>query len=225
MDWIFDNLQIVLAIAGAIAYWLNARSKDKAGEEADYDGDGQPDNVPGGGRAMREHEQEMEQAEHTRRIQEEIRRKIAERQGGGAAPQAPMPPPMPPPLSPPLSPPPMPPAAPVFRREEPERGWLDREVEERRAAAERESEAVLERQRGLAAQLAALQSRKDETTRAASSVWAASPVMSPSVASLGQGASSRVRDDVGLLSELRNTRSLRRAIILREVLGTPVGLK
>ncbi len=221
MDWIFDNLQIVLAIAGAIAYWLNARSKDKAGEEADYDGDGQPDNVPGGGRAMREHEQEMEQAEHTRRIQEEIRRKIAERQGGGAAPHAPMPPP----LSPPLSPPPMPPAAPVFRREEPERGWLDREVEERRAAAERESEAVLERQRGLAAQLAALQSRKDETTRAASSVWAASPVMAPSVASLGQGASARVRDDVGLLSELRNTRSLRRAIILREVLGTPVGLK
>ena len=43
MDWILDNLQIVLAIAGAIAYWLNARNKEKAGEEADYDGDGIPD--------------------------------------------------------------------------------------------------------------------------------------------------------------------------------------
>jgi hypothetical protein len=203
MDWIQDHLQLVIAAAAAIAYWLNARRKDKAGQAADYDGDGKPDNVPGGARAMREHEQAMEHAENTRRIQEEIRRKIAERQGGGHA----VPPPMPPA---------MPPAPPVLRREQPERAR--QAMEERRAEAEREAAVVLERQRGLAAQLAALQARKAEAGREAKSVWASQqpePVATP----------GRVRDDAGLLAELRNARSLRRAIILREVLGTPVGLR
>lgn len=209
MDWILDNLQIVVAIAGAIAYWLNARSKDKAGEPADYDGDGTPDNVPGGGRLMREHEEAMEQAENTRRIQEEIRRKIAERQGGGAHPTPPMMP------APPVivAPPPIP----AFRREDPERALRERLAEARRVDAEREAAAVLERQRGLAEQLAALQSRKDATQREVGDTWVTEPVFAES--------GSRVRDDMSLVSELRTARSLRRAIILREVLGTPVGLR
>jgi hypothetical protein len=32
-------------------------------------------------------------------------------------------------------------------------------------------------------------------------------------------------DDIGLFAELRNARSLKKAIVLREVLGAPVGLK
>jgi hypothetical protein len=203
MDWIFDNLQIVIAIAGAIAYWLNARRKDRAGEPADYDGDGKPDNVPGGGRAMREGEAAMEQAENTRRIQEEIRRKIAERRGGGQA-------------TPPSLPPAMP-EAPVMRREQPE-PLPSRHLQERRAAEEREAALVLERQRHLAEQLAALQERKAGLARDAKAVWAAQPANPVA-------ASARVREETGLLQELRNARSLRRAIILREVLGTPAGLR
>lgn len=210
MDWILDNLQIVIAIAGAIAYWLNARSKEKAGEPADYDGDGEPDTLPGGRRAMRDAEREMEQAEATRRIQEEIRRKIAERagrtggEGGGWT-------------TPEFEPQPVPPPMPA-RRREPELAPYARE--ERREETEREAALVLERQRGLAEQYAALKARKAEAEREAKSVWAAE--VSPVSAAAVHG---RNRDDLGLLAELRNARSLKKAIVLREVLGAPVALR
>lgn len=206
MDWILDHLQIIIAVAGAIAYWLNARSKQKAGEAADYDGDGQPDTLAGGGgRAMRDGEREMEQAEATRRIQEEIRRKIAERAGnaggGGARPVQPM-----------ATPPPMP--APVRRRE----AELAREA--RREETERDAAAVLERQRALMDQLAALKARKAAEGVETKAIWnldnsAATPTR----------AQAQVGEDVSLLTELRNMRSLKKAIVLREVLGTPVGLR
>lgn len=193
MDWILDHLQIIIAIAAAIAYWLNARRSDKAGEPADYDGDGKPDNVPGGGRAMRDHQQSLENAENTRRIQEEIRRRIAERQGAGR--------PTPPPLAP-------------VRRHEPEPGRYAAEA--RREEALREETAMLERQQGLAEQLAALQARKAESAREAKAVWIQQPE---------PVATTDSHEGVGLLRELRSARSLRKAIVLREVLGTPVGLR
>ncbi|HSI08789.1 MAG: hypothetical protein ACAH89_11645 [Rariglobus sp.] len=206
MDWILDHIQIIIAVAGAIAYWLNARSKQKAGEAADYDGDGEPDTLAGGGgRAMREGEREMEQAEATRRIQEEIRRKIAERagnagsSGGRPAHSLPTPPPMP-----------------VHRRE----SEVAREV--RREETERDAAAVLERQRALMDQLAALKARKAAEGVETKAIWnvdtsAATPVRARAQAGSGE--------DVSLLAELRNARSLKKAIVLREVLGTPVGLR
>ncbi len=205
MDWILDHIQIIIAVAGAIAYWLNARSKQKAGEAADYDGDGEPDTLAGGGgRAMREGEREMEQAEATRRIQEEIRRKIAERAGntggGGHVEQRlPAPPPMP-----------------VHRRE----SEVAREV--RREETERDAAAVLERQRALMDQLAALKARKAAEGVETKAIWnvdtsAATPVRARAQAGVGE--------DVSLLTELRNARSLKKAIVLREVLGAPVGLR
>ncbi|MBC8040827.1 MAG: hypothetical protein H7Y06_09810, partial [Opitutaceae bacterium] len=204
-----DHLQIIIAVAGAIAYWLNARSKQKAGEAADYDGDGEPDTLAGGGGgAMREGEREMEQAEATRRIHEEIRRKIAERAGnnpgGGQAtvPQLP----------------PLPPQIPV-RRREPELAHAALR-EERREETERESAAVLERQRALMDQLAALKARKTAEGVEAKAVWDLD-----NSAGTPARAHARVSEDVSLLAELRNARSLRKAIVLREVLGTPVGLR
>lgn len=208
MDWILDHIQIIIAVAGAIAYWLNARSKQKAGEAADYDGDGEPDTLAGGGgRAMRQGEREMEQAEATRRIQEEIRRKIAERAanagggsgGGRAVPPLPTPPPMP-----------------VRRRE----SEVAREV--RREETEREAAEVLERQRALMDQLAALKARKAAEGVETKAIWnvdtsAATPVRAR--------AQAGVSEDVSLLAELRNARSLKKAIVLREVLGTPAGLR
>jgi hypothetical protein len=203
MDWIFDNLQIVIAVAGVIAYWLNARNKDKAGEQADYDGDGRPDNVPGGGRQMREHEQALEQAENTRRIQEEIRRKIAERNAG--ADESPRRTAMPPPM-PTGTPPPMPHVR--DRRHE-------QAVEARRAEAEHETALVMERQRALADQLAALNARKVEAARDAKAAWSTS---SPK-------AKRNADDDLSVAAQLRDAPSLRRAMVLREVLSTPVGMR
>lgn len=207
MDWILDHLQIVIAIAGAIAYWLNARAKDKAGESADYDGDGQPDTMPGGGRAMREHEQSLEQEENNRRAQELIRRLREQRERGqpaaGAGDRTA------PPFAP-ATPPPMP--ARDLRREQ---------AEARRAAAEREQAEVLERQRGLAEQMAALKERKAAAQREAESHWTGQGAK----AGVAVGGARRAGGDIGLLAELRNVQSLKKAIVMREVLGAPAGLR
>jgi len=206
MDWILDNLQIVIAVAGAIAYWLNARNKDKAGEPADYDGDGEPDNVPGGGRAMREHEQSLEQEENNRRAQELIRRLRAERdREQGSEPEGRT-------ISPfePVAPPPMP--VRDLRREQ---------AETRRVDLELEQAEVLERQRGLADQLAALKARKADAHREANSHWGAERAPAHAAA----GVARQAAGDISLMTELRNARSLKKAIVLREVLGTPVGLR
>jgi len=212
MDWILDNLQIIIAVAGAIAYWLNARSKEKTGEPADYDGDGKPDvnTQPQG--SMREPAETFDEDYSTRRIQEEIRRKIAERNGGGEQ--------MPPML------PSAPHAEPSNWDQEHERrrGQLAEaqraEAQARRAEDEEEAATALERQNALASQLAALQARKAEAGREANAVWMKQPDPT-SASAVGAGS----RDGVGLLGELRNARSLRRAIVLREVLGAPVGLR
>ena len=82
MDWVTDHaLQIIVALSAAIAAFLNNRKKEKRGEPADYDGDGVPDNQPDAGPLQGG--PDPEEAERTRRIQEEIRRKIAERRAGG----------------------------------------------------------------------------------------------------------------------------------------------
>jgi hypothetical protein len=203
MDWILDHLQIIIAVAGAIAYWLNARKKDEAGEPADYDGDGKPDVNTQAGRSMREHANTMEEDENARRIQEEISRKKAERQGGGyqSTPR------FEPSLSDVLTP------AEMQARER------RQAAEARREEAEEEAAEVLKRQQALASQLAALQARRAAEGREAKAVWSseAQPARVAAVAGMC--------DDVSLLSELRNARSLRKAIVLREVLGTPVGMR
>ncbi len=233
MDWIFDNLQIIIAIAGAIAYWLNARNKDKAGEPADYDGDGEPDVNTGAGRKMRDPASTFDEDYETRRIQDEIRRKIAERSGGGGEP----------PMTPPLVPPPLAPAqhgrgepsqwdeAQEHRRaqaaEAQERAQARRreQAEAQRAEADEESALMLERQRTLATQLAALQARKAEAAREANAVWTKPAELGGAGSRAAVSGAAGPLDDVSLLSELRNARSLRRAIVLREVLGTPVGMR
>ena len=201
MDWILDHLQLLIAIAGAIAYWLNARKKEKAGEPADYDGDGKPDTLPQDGRSLREQTEPAQHDDNTRRVQDEIRRLIAERNRGEGRPALP-------PVPAQSSPPPL-------RRSEPE--LAPYAAEARRAETEREAAVVLERQRGLADQFAALQARRAAAAREAKDVWTATS--EPVAAATARGG------DVGLLRELRNARSLRKAIVLREVLGTPVGLR
>ena len=121
-----------------------------------------------------------DEAERTRRVQEDVQRKIAERRRAAA-------------------PPPLttargasgPPAQPV-----------DEEDEE---------EAVLQRQQRLAEQMRVL-----EEVRASAQVRAAA------AASVVEQAGASSRD---WLRELRDPQNARRGIVLREVLGPPVGLR
>lgn len=212
MDWILDHLQIIIAIAGAIAYWLNTRKKDQAGEPADYDGDGKPDNLPWSGRSLREQDGTQLADENTRRVQEEIRRKIAERNAGAGRTAPPYE------SAPPLPTPPSAPAATRRRREEDESPYALEEAA-RRAEAERETSASLERQRLLADQLAALARQ-----RAEAGVTARAMRESHAAADAATQAGAR-GVDTNLLHDLRNAYSLRKAIVMREVLGTPAGLR
>ncbi|MFA5265593.1 MAG: hypothetical protein WC378_17375 [Opitutaceae bacterium] len=91
MDWLQDHLQIIIVVAGAIAYWLNQRRHEKQGLPADYDGDGTPETKPSPPAAYDPASMEVEEAERTRRLMEEMRRKRAERSANSGAPIAPSP--------------------------------------------------------------------------------------------------------------------------------------
>ncbi len=168
---------------------------------------------------------DLEQAARTRRIQEEIRRKIAERRGGLIPPPAdlsypveeetpPTPPAFPRPI---MGPPPLDPFG------GPTRGPLTRtarSVFEGRAPAPpplpARSSPELARQEEIATQMAALQEARDAAqTTAAARATEASWTESTRTAS----GPSAWRND------LRSPADLRRAIVLRELLGPPVALR
>lgn len=157
-------------------------------------------------------ENESEEQRRVREIQESIRRKIAERRGGTAPTAAE-------------------PAAetglpPVVRRSgvpplEPFGGPSRRiltEVRRRVAPPEPENEAaILERQSQLAEQLRQLEETRVTALRRAAVV--------------AQDAAATVRENAGAarragwVEELRDPANLRRAIVMREVLGAPVALR
>ena len=142
-------------------------------------------------------QQDFDEIERTRRIQEEIRRKIAERRGLVTVHPVP---------------------------ESPKTAWVDAPVERStpyRAeppifVQEEATDAILERQRALAEQLVALQARHATVSRASQEAWA--PALATAAVSVNF-------DETHWLRELRNARSLRKAIILREVLSPPVALR
>lgn len=230
MKWILEHLQVIILIAGAIAYWLNQRKREKEGLPADYDEDGVPENRP----KRTEFDpasMDADEAERTRRVQEEIRRKIAERRGQAlpppvstAAEQAPR---IPAPARREAAPPPVfqdpvaemlkeiqrrfspetaaPPPIPVRSEPEP----IDREM--------------LERQRALEEQLRQLETEKRAIQARAAKVASANSAMAP--LSQGTMAASGTRGGANWLAELRDPVTARRAIVLREIMGSPVGLR
>jgi len=151
---------------------------------------------------------DFDEIDRTRRIQEEIRRKIAERRGQLA------PPPMPPqkqepePLSP----------APSWSETSEERSPY--KVEPPPLAETVTVDPVLERQRELAEQLAALKLKTAQHVEGNRVSWA----ISKPVETEAQAVVARAEDVYGL-RELRTARSLRKAIVMREVLGPPVALR
>ncbi|MEY4489176.1 MAG: hypothetical protein RIQ79_1684 [Verrucomicrobiota bacterium] len=226
MSWIFEHFQLIVVVAGVIAYWINQRGREKAGKQADYDGDGVPESHR---ETSRPEVRELVPAsrdgsnpdndERVRRIQEEIRRKIAERRGLAAPPSLPASGPAP--YTPVLqethrkSPTPVPVLVPASPRPQ-----IDPYDEA----------ASLERQRALADQLEKLEAKRLEARRliqatsesglaatAAHSAYAISPsTPATAVSTVGERR---------LAAELRDPRALRRAMVLREVLGAPVALR
>jgi hypothetical protein len=197
MNWIFEHIQIVIAVAAAIAYMLN-RGKQAPEGGASEDG---------------------EDSERARRIREEIRRKIAERREGAPAPlRQETPAAAPPVIRAPGVPPldsfggPARPALPTLRKPEPVRTHAPQPAPAMSHAA---MSAVLERQAQLAEQLRELeQAREKQKLRAAEIAADAAPAAPAAPVSRG-----------GLLADLRQAQNLRRAILLREVLGPPVALR
>ena len=218
MDWVLNHIQLIIFIAGVVAWWLNQRSREKAGKPADYDDDGTPE-APTKGAF-----DDPELAERTRKIRDEIQRKIEERRRAGAGyteparpaavpvqtPVAEEPPPLPPTLPRQPQTLPRPQVAPPLVRE-----VMVRPAPPSGAAETRRMAEMLEQQAAMAEHLRLAQEMKaaaehrtafEEATADHQSEWL----------ELTRSA---------VIGELRERDAVRRAIILREILGPPVGLR
>ncbi len=216
MDWIFEHIQVIAIVAGVIAYWINQRKRHKAGESADYDGDGIPD-VPQTRKLGDRNNPDAAQSERERQIREEMLRKIAERRGGGIPPALPSEPSAPPRHAPaePLEAPRPVMANPIEEMLRRAAEAMRRTEEDAKAKAAAEK-AERRRLRKLKEQALALEeARRQEATQAAESAQ-------PTSLLIEIRRENVVRRE--LLRDLQGTGNLRRAIVLREVLGPPVAL-
>lgn len=195
LQWIIDNAWTVIIIGGVLAQMLQAALKKRSGE----------DGTPPAERPPEFEFEDPELAERTRRIREEIQRKIAQRQQGrGGEPQ-----PVPPRAESTGAPPPVirevvvtPAPAPAPARAA------------SRLDAERQAE-ILERQAALADRLREIQQLKD----------AAAKRTEFELATADRTAERRTAARAGVLGDLQNPDALRRAFVLREVLGPPLALR
>ena len=163
---------------------------------------------------------ETEEQRRVREIQERIRRKIAERRGEAVPPTAAAAPAARPFMPPVLA---RPTVAPVDPFGGPMRRLvtqLERRIEEELPEPSvMELTAGLERQQQLAEQMRMLEEKRTLVQRRAVEIAAGQKRDAES--ETGVRASARGE----LLADLRETSSLRRAFVLREVLGAPVALR
>ncbi len=159
---------------------------------------------------------ETDEQRRVREIQERIRRKIAERRGGVTPPVAPRAEQTAPraPLLRPTRVPPLEPFGGPSRRVVLETGRPALRTEE----PPRIDPAALERQRKLAEQIRALDEARVVTERRAAQVVAQRDNITAS-------SSAASAAHAGWLGDLRDPQALRRAFVLREVLGAPVALR
>jgi hypothetical protein len=222
LEWIFENLGLVIVLAITALSFL--RGMFRAGQTEQKG--------PVAPRSRMEGEEDPEAAERTRRIQEEIRRKIAERQGRAVPVEEERVPvgseptwSEPPPLLPPKRVPPVDPFGGSMRKI---LRKLEEAAEQRRETVRDEIEpvesAALRRQRELEEQLRAVEAQRAETKRRAREIAAGE--IGAAAAPKTAWASASVRTaGAGVREELKDPRALRRAFVLREVLGPPVGLR
>lgn len=202
MDWFFDNLKLFVFIAIIVIYVIKAM-------RARSEGEGGPPGAEPSSRRVLDGEEDPQEVERTRQIQEEIRRRILARQRGESPTPAPVPVDS---MEEAVPPPPIPPPIPVPSRMEPVEDPYAREHTE----VERQQAQVLEAQRMLDEQLRQVRLAREMATAAV-----------PSLALPTGPAPSRRTASVqrGWRAELAGRSALRRAIVLREVLGEPVALR
>lgn len=201
MDWIFEHFRLLIVLAAVIAWILKNRSQasgqgDQTAPAKEYEFD------------------DPELAERTRKIREEIQRKIAERRGQHTQPPL-LPPeqarPAPITRSPEATPPPV--TLPEIFREvlqpRPEPVAPSRRIMTVNVAEEAERQAALmEKLKEAELMKAAAQRRR---------------AFEESTADKEPAALQKAR--AGVLEDLRDPQALRRAFVMREVLGPPVSLR
>lgn len=215
MEWVLEHLQFVIALVVIVVWVLNNLRRQSAGQDEPDRPDARDVRAPA--------QTDVDELERTRRIQEEIRRRILARQRG----------------EPVLAPPPPLPVEPAEPPELEEPEWLEEgprpppakpppllagRVEQAAATTVRGMDAaaaaILEQQRLLQEQIDAL--------RAARAVGSAAVPRLPAVYghienSKSEAAAVEVRRAVR--EDLAGRDGLRRAILLREILGQPPGLQ
>jgi len=184
MDWFFDHLQIVIFIVVGIVYVLRT-----LGQQREADTDREPTSPVST-------DDDSAGVERTRRIQEEIRRRILARQRGEPVPGQGQ-------MSKPASA--RPPSLPTVQR--PSAAPTISQIDE----------SVLERQRELQAKLAAVRAAQAKSAHLVQGIAGSIPATArPAHTSFRAKALRR---------DLVSTEAVRRAIILREVLGPPLALQ
>ncbi len=202
INWILGHLPAVIFVVILIAQALRAAGRAK--------------------QTRTEHERSGQDPRHEQQAQEEVRRRIAERRAGRTS-------------SAPVPETPAPRAAPSPQTTQlPEvfDGPLGRMLQElqKRAAPPPEppppmlnvqmsNTAELERQQQIAAQLKSLEEARATAKRRAAHLAAEKADVAQAAPALRTAARGR------LLADLRHPQSLRGALVLREVLGSPVALR
>ncbi|MDE3083897.1 MAG: hypothetical protein KGJ37_01590 [Verrucomicrobiota bacterium] len=205
MRWLLDNPQVLIVVAIVVASLMRKLKKQRLQSEARQVID-------------------ADEAERTRRLQEEIRRKIAERTGR-ALPQNP------PAVQPPVisrREAPLPPTT-FAPQPSPRRNIFEElarqlaETQASAAARERERTAAEEEARGRAVAEQKARELAEAERRMAARAYAVRMAASKTTEQPQTVLSTEIRGK--LLADLREPVSLRRAFVLCEVLGAPVGLR
>lgn len=194
IQWLLDNPVVVVIIGGVLLQLFQAITKKKGADES----------APGQPEQTKEFEfEDPELAERTRKIREEIQRKIAQRQRGGTEQDTV----------------PAPEYAEVGSDAPPP---LIREVSQPPPLARSGSRMDAQRQAEILEQQAAWQEKLIEAKRMKES---ASKRTEFEEATADHSAAKRAATRTTVVGDLRSPEALRRAFILREVLGPPVALR
>ncbi|MBI5381879.1 MAG: hypothetical protein HZA31_08265 [Opitutae bacterium] len=223
MKWALENIQVIIAVAGVIAYWLAQRQRAQQGlPPTDEDGNPLPQTPPRSATF-----EETDDAERARQVQEEIRRKIAERRGQAAPPPLPRETPADAPIP-----------APARREEAPPPVFQDpvaemlKEIQKRLApqpeppppAPSPVDEEALARQRALEVKMQALEVERRATEEHVAALATSTNFIADTAVSRAGTADSKAPAG-SWLAALRDPEQARRAIALREILGPPVALR